>query len=429
MSDESNNHEGKRIVEDAPSFCSMQIKPLPSSMLMVPKATPMAKRAPIAQPLPQKAHNTTTTTSSTKHINQSWNVATLSPVPPIYVLERTHIFVQDSADNVAKRVAECLRTNSMAAQYYENEVAVDVETQDNVQFTVRLWEAGKSKPGHVLIETQKTHGCGYSYVQAAKSVLRAAKGMAAPAASAPTSRMTPAPQAVALPAPPPVPMPSRMVRPIPQDEKDEEATGEVSVREGLSIAAEMLSQKQHHSSLLALETLEQLSRTNNVHQNFVARHLLSGQDGFCNTVVTLIQSDPRDCIQAEKDFMALMRRYALAVLANCVTSLEQSGEFMSVVAQDKQELLTSRSMLMALTSELAAAHERPHEACYAAECLRALLMVAANNKMNSTTAACSIESLAQELGVLESLSQAQQVGAYHHVGLEGACTKFRAILS
>lgn len=419
---------------------SMQIKAHDaSSMLIIPKKSTLmaAKRNPLA--LHTAKPNTITPGSNSNSLG--WNFMNLGPVPPIYAVERTHVYVQDTAANIARRITECLRLHSMAAVYSPSEVSVDVETQENVQLTVRIWEAGKNKePGHILVEAQKILGCGYGFCQAAKAILRAAKGMVAPTASNATPLAQQSQRSMAPLPPAAVPItPSRRTIPsIPKEEAEVE-----DVRDGLMIAAELLSQNQHDSRLLALESLEQLSRAAE-HRHFVARFILSGQGGFRKAILGLIQSgspkleeenDPS--LKVEYDFQVLMRRYALIVLANCLTNLEQSGELVSAMTQNSQTFqhLTCRDVLMALVGDLAAAQVRPHEACHAAECLRALLLVATNT--SSTTNAADYNSsayqprqaLAEDLGVVELLSHAHRIGQYGHVALEGACSKFLAILS
>ncbi|KAL7565917.1 hypothetical protein ACA910_021500 [Epithemia clementina (nom. ined.)] len=385
-----------RIVEDAPRMRSMQVKPLTPTLLM--PLAPLSKSRTTPAPLPNKATTSTTTTSTTTtHSPPSrsarWEVGSLEPIPLIYVLERTHVFCNDSAGNIAQRIAECLRTNSMAATFRQKEVAADVETMDNIYFTVRLW-AGENGPNHVLVEVQKVSGCCYAYCQAAKSVLRAAKGITAPLSKGPSNlkRSFPMPKC------------------IPKVDRQECLA---ATREGLHIAEQLLQQNRLDTRLLAMQSLEQLSRCPE-HRVFTTKHILQNSQ-LISTIVELVQTvPPKDgddvfsFSRVEIQHLVQMRRLAFVTLANCLTGLAQAGELMAMLKESAQ--LTSKPVLVALSNELGAASLRPHEACQAAECLKCLM--AASSDMNG-----------QAFGIPESLMEAQQVGACRHFGLERACTK------
>ena len=120
----------KKIVEDVPRFTSMQILPPASSLLRpAPGLSGGAKVRPVAMPPLTKRTTTTTTTTTTmtsnaEQLRSGWTVGVLEPIPMIYVLERTHVFVNESADMIANRIAECLRLGSMVASYHKQEVCV-----------------------------------------------------------------------------------------------------------------------------------------------------------------------------------------------------------------------------------------------------------------------------------------------------------------
>ena len=110
-----NDGQDRNIIEDTPRMRSMAVKPLTPTLLMPPA------------PLSAKSRSTVPRTSN-KPLNHegkdsTLNVGTLKPIPEIYVVERTHVFVNDSTQNIANRIAECLRTGSMAASYQKEEVS------------------------------------------------------------------------------------------------------------------------------------------------------------------------------------------------------------------------------------------------------------------------------------------------------------------
>eukprot|EP00522_Entomoneis_paludosa_P018785 CAMPEP_0172440136 /NCGR_PEP_ID=MMETSP1065-20121228/881_1 /TAXON_ID=265537 /ORGANISM="Amphiprora paludosa, Strain CCMP125" /LENGTH=368 /DNA_ID=CAMNT_0013188919 /DNA_START=113 /DNA_END=1219 /DNA_ORIENTATION=+ len=366
------NYERKQVVEDKPQMRSMQIMSA-APMPLMPRSAPIANKIAPSRKAPQQ-------------VEGGWSVGPLSPLPPIYCLERTHLHVDDSAANVGDRIAECLRKESIAAVYHKNENLVDAETEDNVQFSIRLFEG---KNGSVLVEVQKASGCCYSYCQAAKAVLRAAKGIRTPA-----KRRT-------FSIPPCVPKVSA--------EESEAAT-----RDGLELAEQLLAKQQMDANLLAVESLVHLSKATE-NQCFTARCILSGQ--FQVKLLSLIDSfdSASGHDEIERDHLNMMKRHSLAILANCFAALERSGELVSLLQQ--QQELTSKGVVSALVSEVAAAGERPHDACQAANCLRTLLAASEETKRK-----------AADLNACEAISQARHTGVCRHAALEDACTQLRTLL-
>ena len=110
------DNDGKVIIkEDAPHMRSVQI--MPASELLMPKATPI-----IVKKSPLLFSQSKSEISTDQYHPDCWKTVSLSPVPPIYLLERTHIYVKDSAQSVADRIVECFRLGSMAAVYHQDEV-------------------------------------------------------------------------------------------------------------------------------------------------------------------------------------------------------------------------------------------------------------------------------------------------------------------
>ena len=317
-------------------------------------------------------------------------------------------------------------------------MAAHVETADHVQLTVHVWQATKSNG--LLVEVQKVSGCGYAYCRAAKAILRAAKGIGQPSNSSTTAvPPRPVPQAPMARSStiPPIPArglareeatsPPKESEQAPSSEEEQADSVDADTREGLSIATELLAQEQDDARLLALESLEQLSRAT-TQKCWVAKSILTNEIG--RSLVELVETrapPPRhewsretvgdSPVQRMQDeFLTRKRRFALMVLSNCVQALEQSGELASLLLGEEGSLWTSPSVVMALVQEVSAASERPHEACQATHCLRALATaVGTGNWM-------------QKWGLSDILPQAQQVGALRHVELERACHKFRGTL-
>mmetsp|Transcript_12137 Transcript_12137/g.29481 ORF Transcript_12137/g.29481 Transcript_12137/m.29481 type:complete len:374 (+) Transcript_12137:169-1290(+) len=371
------HNERPQVVEDKPQMRSMMVM---SAAPMIPRAAPIASRNKMAPPQLTKAPKI--------EASSGWSVHSLSPLPPIYCLERTHLNVDDSVDNVADRIADCLRSESIASTFRKDENLVEAETSDGVTFFVRLWQGQKKNT--VLVEVQKSSGCCYSYCQAAKAVLRAAKGLRTPA-----KRRT-------FSIPPSVPRVSQ--------EECETAT-----REGLELAEQLLGKQQIDSNLMAIESLNHLSKPCPT-QCLVARSILTGPF-LRGKLLSLVESDSTDASfdEVEKEHVTLMRRYAFSILSNCFAALEQSGELVEML--QKQEELTSTEVVSALVRQVAAAGNSPHDAYQAAKCLRTLLAASDETKRK-----------AADLNAFETISQARHMGVCRHAALEDACTRLRTLL-
>mmetsp|Transcript_8837 Transcript_8837/g.19990 ORF Transcript_8837/g.19990 Transcript_8837/m.19990 type:complete len:125 (+) Transcript_8837:176-550(+) len=105
------HNERPQVVEDKPQMRSMMVM---SAAPMIPRAAPIASRNKMAPPQLTKAPKI--------EASSGWSVHSLSPLPPIYCLERTHLNVDDSVDNVADRIADCLRSESIASTFRKDEV-------------------------------------------------------------------------------------------------------------------------------------------------------------------------------------------------------------------------------------------------------------------------------------------------------------------
>ena len=265
---------------------------------------------------------------------------------------------------------------------------MDAETADGIQFSIRLWE-GKSDA--VLVEVQKVSGCCYSYCQAAKAVLRAAKGIRAP----PTKRRT-------------FSIPPSLPRCSPQESRE-------SARAGLEVAENLWQTQQFDSQLLALESLVHLSKGVE-NQNDTARCILCGE--FRMHLLVLVNSMEATAMNTndvEKEYTTMMRRHALTILANCFGALERSGELVDLLQE--QSDLRSSNLIAALVEEVAAAEERPHDAVQAVLCLKNLLAASSELKFQ-----------AAELNAFEAVSEARLGAACRHAALEDACTQLRTLL-
>lgn len=299
---------------------------------------------------PSKIAPTNQSTKTSAPVGKAWKVSQLRPVPSFYKLERTHLKIDDaSVEEIASRIADCLRQESVYATFNDEEATVEAETHDGVTFTTCLF-AGDNK---VIVELQRQSGCCYLFHQTAKTVLRAAKGMDQP-------------QRRSYPVPPSVPRCS--------DAEEKEC-----LEKGLELARDLLHKDRLDAHMLAMESLTCLSRSSKC-QCLVAKAILCGP--LLETIVSLIECwsicaenaavSEEEKGEVEGNHCASMHRLAISVLANCLSVLESEGELESVLVQ-RREHLCSPSLLMALVEELRRAEQRPHDATEAARCLQPLL--------------------------------------------------------
>ena len=264
---------------------------------------------------------------------------------------------------------------------------MEAETRENVKFVVRLW---KKNSQQVIVESQKLDGCCFLYCQAAKAVLRAAKGQPAPPK-----------RTFALPAC------------VPRQTEDAQKS---CVRSGLEVAASMIKSDRLDAHAMAIDTLLHISKATEK-PAFAAHCILCGE--FRVTLFSLVECRRMDRAQAEsplgeveEQLVAVMHRHAVTIIANCLQALQTCGELAEVMQE--QEDLSSAEFLAALIEDVSACQQRPHDACEAARCLRPL--------MNASGA---IRRKVLDLGAEDAVEAAAQEGSCRHALLENACSKLR----
>lgn len=351
--------------------------------VMAPPPMPMG-RSMLA---PTKITPTIQTQSSTA-VDKAWKVSQLRPVPSFYKLERTHLKINDaSPQQIAARIADCLRQESVYATFNDEEACVESETHEGVTFTTQMFQ-GDNK---VIVELQRQAGCCYLFHQTAKTVLRAAKGMQQ------VQKRT-----LAVP------------KSVPKADLGEEKE---SLENGLELAHSLLKKDRLDAHLLAMQSLGHLSRSAKC-ECLVAKAILCGP--LLETIVSLIEcwsindaANEEEKGEVEEQHGAIMHRLAIAVLANCLSVLEKEGELQSVLVE-RREQLCAPSLLMALVEELRRAEQRPHDATEAARCLQPLLRNCAECKP-----------LIMECDGLNAASIAHDAGKSLHANLQKECHQLK----
>lgn len=305
-------------------------------------------------------------------------------------MERSHVYVEDaSANQVARRMADCLRMESVAVQYEDVSSCSWARTKDrriefvfilieklcsnqlfllqslarcdtceHVKFNIRLFTSGKK----IVVEIQRVSGCCFLFHQATKNILRAALGQEAQ-------------PSVILTVPPCV-----------MSELEEEDATE----EALFFALNMLQSPRFDCNVLAMESLASVTKANSV----AAKSVVNGP------LMTLILGWVEGQNAEDQDFhdqehSVKMHRYALVILANCLTALSPT---------DTPKV--SDDCLKILIGELKAACERPHDACEAAKSLKALVR------------SSDVRLRALAMGAPSALMGAYQLGKSQHHQLE-----------
>jgi hypothetical protein len=258
------------------------------------------------------------------------------------------------------------------------------ESKECVKFAVLLF----ADQGKIVVEVQRQTGCSFLFHQAAKAILRSAKGI-----------RTPSPQKRRFTIPGSIP-------------KESPEQQQRCMEEGLEIAFNLLKKDKFDAQLLAMESLEQLTRASGC-RAFAANKVLCDQ--FLPTLVSLIKS--RESKQAEavsemeEKHFAIVHRQALTILANSLAAVQESEELLGLLSQSNE--LCSQSLLSVLVSDLNASCQRPHDACQSALCIQSLVLCE------------EVKDQLMDLGAASAVSTACCEGACRNAILEKESKKLR----
>jgi hypothetical protein len=271
------------------------------------------------------------------------------------------------------------------------------ETKDCIKFAVRLWSSPSKQ---VIVECQRSAGCGLLFCKTAKKVLKAARDGKKASTSGKKTLSKTIPSAV-----------RGCVPNIPIVDVEE------SVKDCLQIACDMIRGGHLDAQQLAIESLLHVSNSYKT-QAFCATLILSSNillPALISLVLfcTLEGSASSFNSEIEEECFAVMRRHSLTVLANCFTTLDASNALGAVVAE-KPELL-DYNFLKTLVLFVASAATKPHEAADACKCLQMLCLHSTNAKQRVA-----------DFGTSMYLEHAQHC---RHAMLHDASTKLMVALS
>jgi hypothetical protein len=111
------NSDKQEIVEDVPRMMSVAMH-----------SSPMAIPLPRSFPLREKVTPSRLVASDDNHkvvsAGASWKVNELVHLPSMHLLERSNVYISNTEPSVvAQRIAECLRSQSIHATFFDNEVS------------------------------------------------------------------------------------------------------------------------------------------------------------------------------------------------------------------------------------------------------------------------------------------------------------------
>mmetsp|Transcript_30043 Transcript_30043/g.49637 ORF Transcript_30043/g.49637 Transcript_30043/m.49637 type:complete len:368 (-) Transcript_30043:135-1238(-) len=309
----NNMNDNNDIAPDMPEMRSVLIR---SSAPAMPQMRSFSdtKQAPQYAPIVRKQApiDISVAPTPTPTSTITWQPSSVPQLPDYYPLERSHVTITNvDCAEVAHRISECLRNESIAATFTENKAVA--ETLCHTQFYVQLFESNEE----LIVEVQRRTGCSYTFRQCSKAILRAAKGEQQQ-------------QQQPCQAPPPLP-PS-----LPT------LDNAISIeKEAIDIAFDLLAQERVDAQLLGMQSL--LSCNNNT------------------TPTTVFQTDQLAVIiKHATSRQSELRRDALTVLANCWS--QNNSNTMPKVNHD----LLLRTLIADLTDQdLHVAHQ-------AARCLTAI---------------------------------------------------------
>lgn len=428
------------------------IKPAPSAQL-IDKASYFDS----ANTFPEKI---TPEPTSTSH----WSPQQLRPVPAFYPLEKSSRLIEDeSASEVASRLADCLRTLSVHALYDNQAATASLLTSENVEMHLSLWHklSTPSKPSSgVVVELQRRKGDSIAFHRYSRSILDAAVG-----------------DLEYLPDLDDALYSKKVQRLLSMELKNQQNQEHENAIIAIEIAHGLIMKDRMDARQLGLESLCLLTdprKTGYITSVLCSHVILLGStqgveipgveqgDSFLmdegpfqeirEAILSLVQfsriseedeTDEDDIVtNPESDHMTLLHNLALAVLANALDVIENperydaEPEHTTEDSKPRSRLRTASStdvtneflqqteefskkeLLSTLIAELGKAHTKPHNAVLSAKCLGSMCRASDEAKER-----------AKELGAKTVVSTALDVGVRTHLKLETECKKVVKVLA
>lgn len=376
------NDQGMASEEDGPEYRSVMIQPL-AAPAMERLFSPLEKVGKSSVGYGNSYSKSEDKHASSPPSSYRWGLQKLPELPADYTLVRTNVYVKNSSvQSVVDRITKELRASSFSidSKGMDDENSLLVETPNGTKLVISLFGQNEM----IVVEVRRHSGCSFQFRDAAKSILRASKGL---------NKQQ-------------IPISSRKFSiPLALPKRSIEAQREC-VRDDFEISYKMLLSEKVDAHLLALENMGKMtSGTNHGTQDAAAKLVLGNRDCL-KRILSLVDiyNKDRSMLGMESCYNSILCRKVLQVLANSCEAINKCdlADILSTTNHD----LKSRSFLSLLLTSLHEASSRPHDAFQAARCMRCLLV------------SKEVESLLVEMSVFDAISSAHNVGLTFHQDLE-----------
>lgn len=376
------NDQGMASEEDGPEYRSVMIQPL-AAPAMERLFSPLEKVGKSSVGYGNSYSKSEDKHASSPPSSYRWGLQKLPELPADYTLVRTNVYVKNSSvQSVVDRITKELRASSFSidSKGMDDENSLLVETPNGTKLVISLFGQNEM----IVVEVRRHSGCSFQFRDAAKSILRASKGL---------NKQQ-------------IPISSRKFSiPLALPKRSIEAQREC-IRDDFEISYKMLLSEKVDAHLLALENMGKMtSGTNHGTQDAAAKLVLGNRDCL-KRILSLVDiyNKDRSMLGMESCYNSILCRKVLQVLANSCEAINKCdlADILSTTNHD----LKSRSFLSLLLTSLHEASSRPHDAFQAARCMRCLLV------------SKEVESLLVEMSVFDAISSAHNVGLTFHQDLE-----------
>lgn len=247
-------------------------------------------------------------TTSGPNKSSRWNVKKGKNIPTHYDLENP-VQIDDTAENVAKRIADCLRDRSINATFDDKKAEAVCRTFCQTMYVIRLFIC--EDPGSTVIEIQRRKGCSLAFRLERKYLIFAAKGEAPPNDKRPN-----------------LDIPDFLAKkiPVPSDEQ---------IRNTIDGISKEISNPSRGRDCQLLQIQLLASMTDKKKSNVstclkVANIILEGGDNnqLRAMCLNLVDSGNAD------DLAAMIKLYSLLIFSNCMQCLEDSSDLSDVMEED-----------------------------------------------------------------------------------------------
>jgi hypothetical protein len=292
----------------APAMITPSFAPMPMSLPVPSTQMPNAFGSMINTAPMKASHMMGPRGQSTANV-YVWDLASAPTLPEFHPLERTAVFVPNSAPSmVARRISSVLRDRSIEAEYDDDKAKVKCITSEGVNFRIRLYR-GRAQYGHgVIVEVQRRFGSSLVFHSDTQAILEAAQGK---------------------PTPPPPVMTSMNNLPEVSDDEDEDDNDDYleppTADSSLAMINKMLSLPGFDSQFLGLHTLSSLvdpEKLTLATARGVSNKLLRADNNVGQMVFSIIVNRKTD------EASMTLRNMSLNIIANSMRSCGKVPEFL-----------------------------------------------------------------------------------------------------